>query len=76
MKDLSKHAIFYKDIGIVDSIGDGIVIIKGLTSVANGEMISFCIGNSQIAGLVLNLSMDRVSAVVLDKDIDIKPVNM
>lgn len=28
---------------------------------------------TQIAGLVLNLSTEKVSAVVLDKDVDIKP---
>lgn len=38
---LSKKAIFYKDIGMVDAIGDGIVIIKGLTNVANGEWFHF-----------------------------------
>ena len=31
---VSEKAYFYKDIGMVDAIGDGIVIIKGLTNVA------------------------------------------
>lgn len=66
-------SLFYKDIGIVDAIGDGIVSIKGLNNVANGEMIIFCVGNYKIAGLVLNLSTNRVSAIVLGKDINIKP---
>jgi hypothetical protein len=39
-------------------------------------MITFCVGTDKITGLVLNLGSDRVSAVVLDKDVDIKPVNM
>jgi len=69
---LKKH-LFFKNIGVVEAIGDGIVSIKGLIDVANGEMISFCVGNHNISGLVLNLEINKVSAVVLDKDVDIKP---
>lgn len=64
----------FKDIGIVESIGDGIVSIKGLTNVANGEMILFCIKAKQKEqGLVLNLEKSKVSAVVLSNDDKIKP---
>jgi F0F1-type ATP synthase alpha subunit len=51
---------FFNSIGIVESVGDGIVNILGLQNAANGEMIEICIStnlqgvNSQKA-LVLNL---------------------
>jgi F0F1-type ATP synthase alpha subunit len=51
---------FFNNIGIVESVGDGIVNILGLQNAANGEMIEICIStnlqgvNSQKA-LVLNL---------------------
>jgi F0F1-type ATP synthase alpha subunit len=51
---------FFKNIGIVESVGDGIVNILGLQNVANGEMVEICISttlkgaNTQKA-LVLNL---------------------
>jgi len=54
-------------------VSDGIVNILGLTKVANGEMINFCVGNLKISGLVLNLEATRVSAIVLGSDILIKP---
>lgn len=39
-------------------------------------MITFSVGpDNKIAGLVLNLGTNSVSAVVLDKDVDIKPVS-
>jgi F0F1-type ATP synthase alpha subunit len=38
-------------------------------------MVSFCVGNKQITGLVLNLESTKVSAVVLGDDFEIKPVN-
>jgi F-type H+-transporting ATPase subunit alpha len=64
----------FKDIGIVEAIGDGIVSIKGLTNVANGEMIRFCISEKkQEEGLVLNLEKNKISAVVLSSDEKIKP---
>jgi F-type H+-transporting ATPase subunit alpha len=64
---------FFKDIGMVEAISDGIVSIQGLSDVANGEMILFCVGDKSIAGLILNLGFKQVSAVVLDKDTDIRP---
>jgi len=68
-----KSFLIFSQIGVVESIGDGIVNIKGLRDVANGEMISFSIGDKKIPGLVLNLEFKKVSAVVLDKEIDILP---
>ena len=34
---------FLNNIGIVESVGDGIVNILGLQNVANGEMVEICI---------------------------------
>lgn len=39
-------------------------------------MIAFCVGNKMITGLVLNLESKKISAVVLDKDSEILPVNL
>jgi F-type H+-transporting ATPase subunit alpha len=58
---------------VVEAIGDGIVTIVGLDNVANGEMISFCSDDVLVYGLILNLEEKYVSAVVLGKDINIKP---
>jgi F-type H+-transporting ATPase subunit alpha len=63
----------FQHIGVVEAISDGIVSIKGLKNVANGEMITFFINNIEIIGLVLNLETTRVSAVVFSKDVEIKP---
>jgi F0F1-type ATP synthase alpha subunit len=51
---------FFKNIGIVESVGDGIVNILGLQNVANGEMVEIYI-NTTLNGpqaqkaLILNL---------------------
>jgi F-type H+-transporting ATPase subunit alpha len=64
----------YKDIGVVESIGDGIVSIKGLANVANGEIVQYCIKPKVLEqGLVLNLEKNKVSTVVLSRDDKIKP---
>jgi F-type H+-transporting ATPase subunit alpha len=65
-----------KDYGIVESIGDGIVGINGLSNVANGEMIVFVINeNTFVEGLVMNLEEESISAIVLGDDLEIKPGN-
>lgn len=69
---------FFNNIGIVSSVGDGIVNILGLQNVANGEMLEIYIstnikGRQVIKALVLNLSPKLVSAVCLSSDIQIKP---
>jgi F-type H+/Na+-transporting ATPase subunit alpha len=63
----------FLDLGIVISISDGIVGISGLDNVANGEVIEFLAGSKRIVGMVLNLAPDKVSAVVLGDDSEIKP---
>jgi F0F1-type ATP synthase alpha subunit len=53
---MNKLDCSFNHLGIVEAIGDGIVSIKGLTNVANGDMIRFCISEKkQEEGLVLNL---------------------
>ena len=69
---------FFNNIGIVESVGDGIVNILGLQNVANGEMVEICIltnlqGVQTQKALVLNLGPRWVSAVCLSSDFMIKP---
>jgi len=70
---LQKNRILFKDLGIVDSISDGIVNIKGLNDVAYGEMIVICTGTVDVTGIVLNLDEHNVSAIIFSNDIEIKP---
>lgn len=51
---------FFNNIGIVESVGDGIVNILGLQNVANGEMVEISLftnleGAQTQKALVLNL---------------------
>jgi len=51
---------FFKNIGIVESVGDGIINILGLQNVANGEVVEIYIsttlkGPKTQKALVLNL---------------------
>lgn len=71
--DLRNNPAFFINSGIVISIADGIVGIKGLQNVANGEMIDFTIGSEVVSGMVLNLEPSKVSAVVLGDDSKITP---
>jgi len=71
MSDDSKNRL--RDLGIVVSISDGIVGIKGLADVCYGEMVTFCNADFQSTGLVLNLETNKVGAVVLGVDSDIFP---
>lgn len=41
-----------KDLGLVISVSDGIVGIKGLDNVANGEVIDFLAEGKKIVGMV------------------------
>lgn len=68
----------FKNIGIVDSVGDGIVNILGLQNAANGEMVEICTNTggpitTNLKALILNLGTKWVSAVALCPDINIKP---
>jgi F0F1-type ATP synthase alpha subunit len=64
---MNKLDCSFNHLGIVEAIGDGI----GLTNVANGDMIRFCISEKkQEEGLVLNLEKNKI---VLSSDEKIKP---
>ena len=64
---------FFKDLGIVESVGDGIINILGLQKAANGEMVEICASEKNQKGLILNLGPKWVSAVALSSDSKIKP---
>jgi len=46
---------FFKDLCIVESVGDGIINILGLQRAANGEMVEICTSEQNQKGLILNL---------------------
>jgi F-type H+-transporting ATPase subunit alpha len=60
----------YKTIGFVKTVGDGIVSIMGLQNICYGEMVQFA---NKEYGLVLNLELNKVSVIVLGKDMTILP---
>jgi len=69
----NKRSFDLRNAGIVIGIADGIVNITGLAEVANGEMIQFVTDEGLVNGLILNLEIQKVSAIVLGSDINIKP---
>lgn len=69
---------FFNNIGVVESVGDGIVNILGLKNAVNGEMVEIYMstninGIKSQKALVLNLGPKWVSAVCLSSDALIKP---
>lgn len=58
-----------EEIGRVESIGDGIAFISGLDQVSYGEIVVFSDG---ITGMVLDLKVDSIGAIVFGDDKDIK----
>ncbi len=64
------------DVGVVISVADGIVGIKGFEEVCYGEMVTFCTNrdlDKKVVGLVLNLEIDKVGVVVLGDDSAVVP---
>jgi F0F1-type ATP synthase alpha subunit len=59
MNIIKTNTSFYTNIGVVESIGDGIINILGLQNAANGEMVNIYIGQSldikEQKALILNL---------------------
>lgn len=49
-------------IGIVESSGDGVVYVSGLSNCKYGELLQF---ENGIYGIVMNLEIDRIGAVLL-----------
>lgn len=59
-----------EETGIVLSVGDGIALVYGLQNVMAGELVSFV--NSNLTGMVLNLSIDHVGVVIFGNDSQIR----
>ncbi|MBD3321384.1 MAG: F0F1 ATP synthase subunit alpha [Chitinivibrionales bacterium] len=57
-----------REYGITESIGSGIARLSGLPGVQHQELIQF---DSGAAALAFNLEHDRISAVILDKNIGV-----
>lgn len=57
------------DVGTVISVGDGIATIFGLKSAMLGELLLF---PNDVIGMVMNLNLDNVGAVLLGEDLLIK----
>ncbi len=55
-------------IGIVERVGDGVVFVKGLEGCKNGELLQF---ENGAYGIVMNLELDRVGAVLLNGVADV-----
>lgn len=73
-KNILPSHIDYSNIGFVISISDNIVNITGLYSVAFSEMVEILTGeNTYAAGMVLNIEVDKVSAIIFNGDMDVKP---
>jgi len=66
---------FFKVHGVVKSIIDGIVKIKGLPNVAFGERVKFMVNEDNtnyVSGMILNIEKNYVYAVVLGDDMLIR----
>lgn len=61
------------DIGIVSTVADGIITLKGLEGVSNGEEITFLVEERRIPGLILNLARENVSAVIFENSTELQP---
>lgn len=59
-----------EETGIVLSVGDGIALVYGLQNVMAGELVSFV--NSNLTGMVLNLSIDHVGVVIFGDDTHVR----
>lgn len=50
-------------IGVVESSGDGVVYVQGLSNCKYGELLQF---ENSVYGIVMNLEIDRIGAVLLN----------
>ena len=64
-----KHEVDSSDVGTVVTVGDGIALVYGLSQAMLGELLLF---PHDIYGLVMNLEVDHVGAVLLGDDSLIK----
>jgi len=56
---------YFYNLGVVNSIGDGVAMVTGLTSVKSGELIIFA---NSVEGMALNLEENIVGTVVFGND--------
>jgi len=63
----------FKGVGLVTGIIDGIVNIIGVSDVSYGETVEILTGEESVVCLVLNLENSRISGVLLDTDMHVKP---
>jgi len=73
LKIRMKEFVMFKTIGIVMGVTDGIVTILGMSAAAYGETIEILTGKGPVVCLVLNVERDKVGAIALDTDANIKP---
>jgi F-type H+-transporting ATPase subunit alpha len=71
-QDISKGNGF-KEVGVLNSIADGIGVISGLKNVTSGELISIerLVDGEIFMGMVLNLNQDSIGAVVFASERDV-----
>lgn len=58
----TKRTVTTQEIGIVDEVKDGVVILSGLDNVSYGELIEFEKGE---VGFVIDLTEDQVGSIIL-----------
>jgi len=74
MKDLTtKEYEIFKTLGVVIGVSDGIVSIIGISDVAYNETVEILTGDQKVVCLVLNIEKNKVSAIAMDSDVNIKP---
>jgi len=73
MKINTKDFELFKTIGVVTGVTDGIVTILGMSDVAYGETVDILTGSTSVICLVLNVERDKIGAIALDTDVNIKP---
>jgi len=69
----SKEYEVFSTIGVVTGVTDGIVTILGMSNVAYGETVDILTGKGAVVCLVLNVERDKIGAIALDTDVNIKP---
>lgn len=65
----SKNSVKTQEVGIVNEIKDGVIILSGLDNVSYGELIQF---ENQVVGFVIDLTEDMVGAIVMGDYLSIR----
>ncbi len=65
----SKSKVTSQEVGVVNEVKDGIVLLSGLDNVAYGELIEFEKGE---IGFVIDLTEDTVGSIILGNYLEIK----